>query len=94
MEINSANCTIISEAKSSLTQFANKHNIKAFNLAENVGGRFSVYSVVGLGPLAMVGVDIDNILNSCKRVSDSVFEKIDYYRPIIRKARSLVENKS
>ncbi len=94
VEINSANCTIISEAKSSLTQFANKHNIKAFDLAENVGGRFSVFSVVGLVPLAMVGVDIDNLLNGCKRVSDSFFEKSDYYKPIIRKARFLVENKS
>jgi glucose-6-phosphate isomerase len=94
VEINSANCTIISEAKSSLTQFAIKHNIKAFDLAENIGGRFSVFSVVGLVPLAMVGVDIDNLLNGCKRVSDSFFEKTDYYKPIIRKARFLVENKS
>jgi len=92
--INTTNCTIISEAKSALTQFANKHNIKVFDLAENVGGRFSVFSVVGLVPLAMVGVDIDNLLNGCKRVADSFFEKTDYYKPIISKARFLVENKS
>jgi len=63
-------------------------------LAENVGGRFSVFSVVGLVPLAMVGVDIDNLLNGCKRVSDSFFAKEGYYKPIIRKARFLVENKN
>jgi glucose-6-phosphate isomerase len=45
-------------------------------------------------PLAMVGADIDNLLNGCKRVADSFFEKSDYYKPIIRKARFLVENKS
>jgi glucose-6-phosphate isomerase len=45
-------------------------------------------------PLAMVGVDIDNLLNGCKRVSDSFFDHADYYKPIIRKARFLVENKS
>ena len=94
VEIDSTNCTIISERKSSLTQFANDNNIKAFDLAENIGGRFSVFSVVGLVPLAMVGVDIDNLLNGCKRVADSFFEKSDYYKPIIRKARFLVENKS
>jgi len=93
VEINNTNCTIISEAKSNLTKFANNHNIKVFDLAENVGGRFSVFSVVGLVPLAMVGVDIDNLLNGCKRVSDSFFEQTDYYKPIIRKARFLVENK-
>ncbi len=92
--IDSSNCTIISEAKSALTQFANDNNIKAFDLAENVGGRFSVFSVVGLVPLAMVGVDIDNLLNGCKRVADSFFDQADYYKPIIRKARFLVENKS
>ena len=94
VEINSTNCTIISERKSSLTQFANDNNIKAFDLSEDVGGRFSVFSVVGLVPLAMVGADIDNLLNGCKRVADSFFEKSDYYKPIIRKARFLVENKS
>jgi glucose-6-phosphate isomerase len=94
IEIDSTNCTIISEAESELTQFANENNIKAFDLAENIGGRFSVFSVVGIVPLAMVGVDIDNLLNGCKRVSDSFFKQEDYYKPIIRKARFLVENKS
>jgi len=92
--IDSSNCTIISEAKSLLTQFANDNNIKAFDLAENIGGRFSVFSVAGLVPLAMVGVDIDNLLNGCKHVADSFFNQTDYYKPIIRKARFLVENKN
>ncbi|MBT3277738.1 glucose-6-phosphate isomerase [Candidatus Thioglobus sp.] len=94
VEINSTNCTIISETKSNLTQFANDNNIKSFDLAEDIGGRFSVFSVVGLVPLAMVGVDIDNLLNGCKRVADSFFEQTSYYKPIIRKARFLVENKN
>jgi glucose-6-phosphate isomerase len=93
IEINNTNCTIISEAKSDLTEFANDNKIKAFDLAKNIGGRFSVFSAVGLVPLAMVGVDIDNLLNGCKRVSNSFFEQTDYYKPIISKARFLVENK-
>lgn len=94
VEIDKSNCIIISEARSVLTQFANDNNIKVFDLAENIGGRFSVFSVVGLVPLAMVGVNIDNLLNGCKRVADSFFAQEDYYKPIIRKARFLVENKS
>ena len=94
VEINASNCTIISEAKSTLTKFANDNNIKTFDLAENIGGRFSVFSTVGLVPLAMVGVDVDNLLNGCKRVADSFFAKEGYYKPIIRKARFLVENKN
>ena len=52
VEVDSSNCTIISEAQSALTKFANNNNIKAFDLAENIGGRFSVFSFVGLVPLS------------------------------------------
>jgi len=91
--INRNNCTIVSGAKSALTRFANRQHIKVFELPDNVGGRFSVFSVVGLVPLAMIGVDIDNLLNGCKRVSDSFFQQQGYYKQIIGKARFLVENK-
>ncbi len=93
IEINQSNCTVISERKSNLTKFANRNNIRVFELDENIGGRFSVFSVAGLVPLAMAGVDIDNLLKGCKKVLNSFFEKKEYYRPIIRKARFLVENK-
>ena len=94
MEITSNNCTVVSEANSKLARFAQAQKIKLFELDENIGGRFSVFSVVGLVPLAMVGIDIDNLLNGCKRVSESFFNQGSYYKPIIRKARFLVENKS
>ncbi len=92
--ITKDNCTIVSEADSQLSQFARENNIRVFALDKNIGGRFSVFSVVGLVPLAMVGVDIDNLLNGCRRVSESFFSQGSYYKPIIRKARFLVENKS
>jgi len=91
--INRNNCTMVTGDRSALRKFANRKQIKIFDLPDNVGGRFSVFSVVGLVPLAMVGVDIDNLLNGCKRVSDSFFQQEDYYKKIIRKARFLVENK-
>ena len=33
---------------------------------DDVGGRFSVFSAVGLLPLALVGIDIDSIINGIK----------------------------
>jgi len=91
--INRNNCTMVTGDRSALRKFANRKQIKIFDLPDNVGGRFSVFSAVGLVPLAMIGVDIDNLLNGCKRVSDSFFQQEDYYKKIIRKARFLVENK-
>ena len=92
--MTSDNCTVISEADSKLARFAQEQQIQLFELDENIGGRFSVFSVVGLVPLAIVGVDIDNLLNGCKRVSESFFKQGSYYQAIICKARFLVENKS
>ncbi len=92
-KIDKSNCVIISESDSKLTSYANKHNIKTFEIPKDVGGRFSVFSVVGLVPLAIVGVDIKNLLNGCKKLSESFFNQDEYYEPIMQKARFLVENK-
>ncbi len=94
IEINSSNCTIVSESDSKLTSYANKHNIKTFEICKNVGGRFSVFSAVGLLPLAMLDVNIDNLLAGAKEVRDSFFNKGEHYEPTMQKARFLVENKN
>jgi len=92
--LNESNCTVISENDSQLSLFAKDNQIKFFPLDKNIGGRFSAFSVAGLVPLSMVGVDIENLLNGCKRVNDSFFNRSGYYDEIIQKARFLVENKS
>ncbi len=68
IEINKSNCTVISENDSNLTKLAITNEIKVFELGKNISGRFSVFSVAGLVPLCIVGIDIDNLLNGCKRV--------------------------
>ena len=93
MTIGKSNCVIISESDSILTAFANKNNIKTFDIPKNVGGRFSVFSNVGLLPLAIVGIDIKELLNGAKEVKDSFFNQKEYYKEIFEKARFLVENK-
>jgi glucose-6-phosphate isomerase len=42
---------VITDAGSSLSQFADSYSIKQFNIPDNVGGRFSVLSAVGIVPL-------------------------------------------
>ena len=49
---------------SKLDQFANEHNwIGRFEMNDWVGGRTSITSVVGLMPMALAGIDIEDFLN-------------------------------
>ena len=49
-----------------LRQLANEEGYKTFVVPDDVGGRFSVFSAVGLVPLALVGIDIDEIIKGIK----------------------------
>ncbi len=92
--IDKINSVIISEEDSLLTKYANKHDIKTFNIDKNVGGRFSVFSTVGLVPLAIIGIDIDALLDGARDVKEDFFAQKEYYYNIMQKARFLVENKN
>jgi len=88
------NTTIISGQQTKLHKYAQLKNLNFFEIPENVGGRFSVFSPVGLVPLSMIGVDIEALLDGCRIVHESFFNKKKYYDLIMNKARFLVENKS
>ncbi len=92
--IDKSNCVIISEADSKLTAYALKNNMKTFEIPKNVGGRFSVFSAVGLVPLSIIGVDIDRLLQGACDVRNEFFNKGEFYEPIMQKARFMVENKN
>lgn len=49
-----------------LRQLADQEGYKTFFVPDDVGGRFSVFSAVGLVPFALVGLDIDQIMNGIK----------------------------
>ncbi len=49
-----------------LRQIAEQEGYKTFVVPDDVGGRFSVFSAVGLVPFALVGIDIDEITNGIK----------------------------
>ncbi len=94
IKCNKDNTLIITENDSKLNKFAKTHDMKTFDIPKDVGGRFSVFSAVGLVPLAIVGIDIDKILEGIKDVHNSFFNKEQYYKRILKKARFFVEYKN
>ncbi len=94
VKINKTNCVCITEFDSKLNAYAKTNGIKCFEIPKNVGGRFSVFSSVGLLPLAILGLNIQALLDGCKEVYESFFNKEEYYFHILNKARFLIENKN
>ena len=94
IEFTPSNSAVISGINTPLSKFAKEQKLPFFTLAENVGGRFSVFSVVGLLPLALIGVDIDNMLKGAQKIYSSFFEQKESYSRLMEKARFHVENKS
>jgi len=85
--------TFISESTSALSKLGKEKNIRVFHMPENVGGRFSVFSAVGLVPLSIVGIDIDKLLQGARSLNESFFNDKKSRDAILNKARFYVENK-
>ncbi len=94
VKIDSSNTLVITEHDSKLNSYAQKNGMKTFEIPKNVGGRFSVFTAVGLVPLALVGIDIDEILEGAKSIHASFFSKAQEYERLLKKARFFVENKN
>ena len=94
VKIDKTNTVIVTEFDSKLNSYAQKNGMQTFEIPKNVGGRFSVFSAVGLLPLAIVGIDIDELLDGAKSIHASFFSKGDEYDRLLHKARFFVENKN
>lgn len=62
-----------------LNRIANENPIKCFRIPPNVGGRFSVFTALGLIPAALSGIDIDALLAGARQMDtltsrDNLFE--------------------
>ena len=66
--------TFITDPNSALEKYAKSIHANILHLPDNVGGRFSVLSVVGLVPLALCGIDIQVLLKGASTVKKSFFE--------------------
>lgn len=88
------NTLVVTESDSKLNEYAKANEIMNFEIPKNVGGRFSVFSAVGLLPLAIVGIDIDELLGGAKEVYNLFFSKGETYERVVKKARFFVEYKN
>ncbi len=64
----------ITDEGSSLSCFAKEHGILEFHIPQNVGGRFSVLSAVGVVPLSFAGYDMFTILDEADKFLGSFFK--------------------
>lgn len=64
-----------------LRQLADQEGYKTFVVPDDVGGRFSVFSAVGLLPFALTGLDIDEITNGIKDM-DLALKNTDIFENI------------
>ncbi|HIO95546.1 MAG TPA: glucose-6-phosphate isomerase [Campylobacterales bacterium] len=72
---NNSHYTFITDRGSNLDKFAKEIGSRRFYLPANVGGRFSVLSVVGLLPLVLCGVDIQLLLKGANNINQAFFEE-------------------
>ncbi len=64
-----------------LKQLANQDGYKTFFIPDDISGRFSVFSAVGLVPFALVGLNVDKIINGIKDM-DLALKNTDIYQNI------------
>lgn len=61
-------------SKGALKSIADKNNYKTFAIADDVGGRFSVLSPVGLLPVAIAGYDIRKLISGANEMMKVCYE--------------------
>ena len=82
-----------------LRQLANQEGYKAFVIPDDVGGRFSVFSAVGLIPFALVGLNIDAIMQGIKDMdmalkNTNIYENIAAQGALIQYLMDTKKNKN
>jgi len=81
---------VITDKNSVLSNFAKYHKLNEFNIPDNVGGRFSVLSAVGIVPLTVAGYDTKAILDGADNFIKSFFDNKENH--ILEKACYLYKN--
>ena len=60
--------------RGALKELANEEEYETFVIPNNVGGRFSVLTAVGLLPIAVAGINIDKLIDGAKAAQDDYLE--------------------
>jgi glucose-6-phosphate isomerase len=92
LQFSKNNLVVITDQGSPLEKFGLERGSSIFHIPESVGGRYSVLSVVGLLPLASIGVDIQELINGAKEIK-SDFLRGDFPE-VVSKALFFGENRN
>ncbi len=72
------------KSRGTLKEFSTKMGYETFVIPDDIGGRFSVLTAVGLLPVAVAGIDIDSLMEGANGArlaySDSDLRKNDCYK--------------
>ena len=73
--IDLKNSVIVTSSETSeLANFALLNKMKTFIIPEDIGGRYSVFTAVGLLPMAASGLDIEKVIMGIKNAKEEYFE--------------------
>ncbi|MDD8049666.1 MAG: glucose-6-phosphate isomerase [Thomasclavelia sp.] len=80
------------EKEGSLRELVNKEGYKSFVLPSNIGGRYSVMTVVGLLPIAVLGIDIQMMIEGAKALDKKIAFDYAIIRDILYKEGKMIES--
>lgn len=63
------------KARGTLKELADKEGYQTFVVPDDVGGRFSVLTAVGLLPIAVAGADIDKLMDGAREAQNALTSK-------------------
>ena len=66
---------VTTDKDSKLWNFAYDKNFDVLEIPKKVGGRFSVFSSVGLFPLGLLGIDIDKLIMGARQMKEKCLKK-------------------
>jgi len=92
LQANASCYTFITDPGSALEKYAKSVQAQILHLPDNVGGRFSVLSVVGLVPLALCGIDIKALLAGASKIKNSFFEDGYLHDILLKKSLFYAKN--
>lgn len=88
---------ITDETKGALRELAQAEGYTSFVIPDNVGGRFSVFTPVGLLPIALAGIDIESLMEGAyyieEKLTDDDLEDEDNYMLQYAAIRNLMYEK-
>lgn len=85
--------TVTSGEGSPFHKLAEEKGYSTLEIPEKAGGRYSVFSSVGLYPLGVVGVNLEKLLEGAREVRERCLNEDIFENPASRSAATIFENK-